>query len=143
MIKLLLAVDGSQNALNATHQLVSSLAWYRETPHVDVVTVHLAVPKVGGMEAVISKQMLENYYADEFATMMKACIAALDAAAVPHTDHRRIGPVAENIVAQAVESGSDLICMGTRGMTSLSGAVMGSVATRVLHLARVPVLLTH
>jgi nucleotide-binding universal stress UspA family protein len=31
--------------------------------------------------------------------------------------------------------------MGTRGMTAISTLVMGSVATKVLHLANVPVTL--
>ena len=33
--------------------------------------------------------------------------------------------------------------MGTRGMTTISNLVLGSVATKVLHLARVPVALVH
>ena len=45
------------------------------------------------------------------------------------------------VVEHANRTGCDMICMGTRGMTAMSGLVMGSVATRVLHLARVPVLL--
>jgi nucleotide-binding universal stress UspA family protein len=44
---------------------------------------------------------------------------------------------------QATQSGSDLIFMGTRGMTALSNMVLGSVATRVLHLAHIPVVLIH
>jgi nucleotide-binding universal stress UspA family protein len=33
--------------------------------------------------------------------------------------------------------------MGTRGMTALASVVLGSVATRVLHLADIPVVLIH
>jgi nucleotide-binding universal stress UspA family protein len=36
-----------------------------------------------------------------------------------------------------------MIFMGTRGMTALSNMVMGSVATKVLHLAHIPVVLIH
>lgn len=34
-----------------------------------------------------------------------------------------------------------MIYLGTRGMTALANVVMGSIATRVLHLAEVPVVL--
>jgi nucleotide-binding universal stress UspA family protein len=36
-----------------------------------------------------------------------------------------------------------MIYMGTRGMGAVSGLVMGSTATKVLHLASVPVVLVH
>jgi nucleotide-binding universal stress UspA family protein len=36
-----------------------------------------------------------------------------------------------------------MIYMGTRGMTAVSNMVMGSIATKVLHLADVPVVLVH
>jgi nucleotide-binding universal stress UspA family protein len=36
-----------------------------------------------------------------------------------------------------------MIFMGTRGMTALANVALGSVTTRVLHLAHVPVLLVH
>jgi nucleotide-binding universal stress UspA family protein len=36
-----------------------------------------------------------------------------------------------------------MIYMGTRGRTALANMVLGSVATRVLHLAHIPVVLVH
>jgi nucleotide-binding universal stress UspA family protein len=33
--------------------------------------------------------------------------------------------------------------MGTRGMTAIANLVLGSVATKVLHLTQVPVVLVH
>ncbi len=41
----------------------------------------------------------------------------------------------------AAELDCDLIVMGTHGRGPVAGLVMGSVATRVLHLAACPVLL--
>ena len=52
-----------------------------------------------------------------------------------------VGPVAETIVAYAKRHKCDLICLGTRGMTAAANLVMGSVATKVLHLAGVPVII--
>ena len=68
---------------------------------------------------------------------------ALDAAGVKYTAHRRIGAIAESIIEQANRSHSNMIYMGTRGMTAVSNMVLGSVTTRVLHLSHIPVVLVH
>ena len=45
------------------------------------------------------------------------------------------------IVEKAVNTGCDLVCIGSRGMTGLGNALLGSTATKVLHLSKLPVLL--
>jgi nucleotide-binding universal stress UspA family protein len=67
----------------------------------------------------------------------------LDEAGVKFTAHTLVGSIAESIIKQAKRSRSNMIYMGTRGMTELSNMVLGSVATRVLHLANIPVVLIH
>jgi len=52
-----------------------------------------------------------------------------------------IGPVAETIARMARETKADQIVMGTRGLNPLSGLLLGSVTTRTVHLADVPVTL--
>jgi len=51
------------------------------------------------------------------------------------------GPVAEQILQYAETTGVDLIAMSTHGRSGLSRWLMGSVADKVLHGAKVPVLL--
>jgi nucleotide-binding universal stress UspA family protein len=70
-------------------------------------------------------------------------VKLLDAAGVPYTSHALTGPIAETIVQQAKESGSNMIYMGTRGMSALANMALGSVTTRVLHLCHIPVVLIH
>jgi nucleotide-binding universal stress UspA family protein len=50
-----------------------------------------------------------------------------------------IGPVAETIAALARREGADQIVIGSRGLKGLRRLLLGSVATRVAELARVPV----
>ena len=45
------------------------------------------------------------------------------------------------IADQAKKQGFDQIVMGTRGLNRVSGLLLGSVATGVLHLVDIPVTL--
>jgi len=143
MLKVLLPVDGSESSVHATEALIKMLAWYKERPVIDLVAVHLPVPRLPNMNRVVSDEAIERYYAEESDAMLAPSTKALDAANVTYTVHKLVGPVAEAIVDHARQSGCDMIFMGTRGMTALSNMVMGSVATKVLHLAHIPVVLIH
>ena len=143
MFKVLLPVDGSESATRATQELIKTFGWYKEQPTVDLLAVHLPVHRFPNMSVVISNEMIERYYAEECEDMLAPSKKALDAAGVKYTAHTLVGAIAESIVEQAKQSGSDMIYMGTRGMTALSNMVLGSVTTRVLHLAHIPVVLIH
>ena len=143
MLKVLLPVDGSESAARATQELIKTLGWYKEQPTVDLLAVHLPVHRFPNMSLVISNEMLERYYAEECEDMLAASKKALDASGVKYTVHKLVGTIAESIVERAKQSGSNMIYMGTRGMTALSNMVLGSVTTRVLHLAHIPVVLIH
>jgi hypothetical protein len=53
MLKTLLAVDGSDGALRATRELIEAVALYKEPLEVELVTVQLPVPPVGGFSSVV------------------------------------------------------------------------------------------
>ena len=141
MVKVLLPVDGSPSAVRATQKLIETLGWYKASPAIDLLAVHLPVPRVPNMGNFVSKEMLQQYYDDECQAMLAPSRKLLDAAGVAYTTHQVIGPIAESIAEQAAKLGSGMICMGTRGMSALANMALGSVTTRVLHLAQVPVLL--
>lgn len=50
-------------------------------------------------------------------------------------------PVARTITGFAKERGYDLIVMGSRGLGSLEGSLLGSVSHKVTSLAETPVLI--
>ena len=64
----------------------------------------------------------------------------LERAGIPYQARVLVGPVAETIVAQAKERRCDMIFVGTRGMGAAGNMLLGSTATKVLHLSSVPVL---
>ena len=49
------------------------------------------------------------------------------------------GDVAATIVRLASEFGCNQIVMGSHGRTGLTGLLMGSVASKVMHLAQIPI----
>jgi nucleotide-binding universal stress UspA family protein len=105
--------------------------------------VHLPVPAVGFADVVVSRDMIERYYREEGGKMLAAARPPLEAARIGYQPHILVGPIAPTIVDHARRSGCHMICMGTRGMTAVANVVMGSTATKVLHLADVPVVLVH
>ena len=113
-MRILLAVDGSPNSLDAVVSLIKHMDWFRDPPPaVRLVTVHLPVPKIGGMSHAVSHDMIDRYYREE----------------------------GEKSLAEAEKDGCDLIYMGTRGLGPVTSLVLGSVAMKVLHLSKVPVIL--
>jgi nucleotide-binding universal stress UspA family protein len=140
MPRILLAVDGSECALRATRELIQAVALYREVPEIDLVTVHLPVPRVPNMSLFVSEQMIERYYEEECTENVRPSRGLLDAAGIRYSVHSLVGPIAEAIASQARRSHSDLIYMGTHGRGAISGAFLGSVVMGVLHRRPCPVV---
>jgi nucleotide-binding universal stress UspA family protein len=136
-MKILVAVDGSKPSLKAVQLLIDHCDWYREPPEVELLAVHLPVPKVGHL----NKAQLERYYQEEGEGMLRAAKKKLDAAGIAHQARVLVGPVAETLVKHARDKRCELIYIGTRGMSELGKALVGSTATKVLHISDVPVLL--
>ncbi len=140
-MKILLAADGSKHSLHAVDCLIEHADWYRDKPTVELVTVHAPVPKLPRMRLVVSKKQIERYYEEEGEACLAAAKKKLDAAGVRYLARILVGRVADSIAAHARRYGCDLIYIGTHGRTASGNLLLGSVATKVLHIATVPVLL--
>jgi nucleotide-binding universal stress UspA family protein len=89
----------------------------------------------------VPKSQLERYYIEEGQAMLAPAKKKLDAAGIAHRPQVLVGPVAESIVKHAKSTRCDLIYIGTRGMSEIGKALLGSTATKVLHISDTPVLL--
>lgn len=139
-MKILLPIDGSDCALRAVDHLIAHSAWFCEVPEIHLVHVHAPIP-IGRVQAHVGQDTLQAYYLEESQELLRTAQARLDAAGRFHTTHIHVGQPAEVIAKIAGELKCDLIVMGSHGRSGVAGLVMGSVATRVLHLANCPVLL--
>jgi len=140
-MKVLLAVDGSKSSLKAVDWVMEHFGEARDKPAIELVTVHLPIPKVPNLGKVVSKAQIERFYQEEGEENLAPAKRKLERAGVPYQPRILVGQVAETLVKQAKASGCDLIVAGTRGMTGLGNFFLGSTATKLLHLADRPVLL--
>ena len=67
--------------------------------------------------------------------------ALMDEAGIAWRLHVRMGEAAEEIVALAQQLGSQGIAIGSHGLTATESLFLGSVAYKVVHLGKVPVLI--
>lgn len=138
-MKILVPVDGSESANRAIDHVIR-LA--NDQPGIDIHVLNVQMPIISGhVKMFISEMQLNDYYRDEAHVVLKPVEERLNQANVPFSHHINVGHVAETIAQYAKEKGIDQIVMGTRGMGAISDFVLGSVATKVIHLSAVPVTL--
>ena len=84
---------------------------------------------------------IEQAQLEHGASVLAPAKRQLDRAGLKYEAHVLIGEPAEKIAEFAKKGRFDKIIMGTHGRGGITGLLMGSVATKVLHLASVPVTL--
>ncbi|MFW5331290.1 universal stress protein [Hydrogenophaga sp. ZJX-1] len=140
MLKFLIAVDGSVHAKNAI-EAVAALA--RASAQLEVILVNVRSDPIYYAELPPDAlQELEAAVLTQQARVLQEAAALARASGLTVSATRDpSGAEATEIVRAAEELGVDQIVMGTRGMGAIGGLFMGSVAQRVVHLAKRPVLL--
>jgi len=107
----------------------------------------VAVPWSAGMAPGLYDQVMESYVESvqearrEVAALVSTSADRLSDAGLLTSVDVRDGDPAATLVKAAAEHGSDLIVMGTRGLTGLSRILLGSVARNVLVHAPCSVLI--
>lgn len=139
MFRILIAVDGSESSDRAVSHLVGLLDWYKEKPEVHILNVQHSLPEAVGR--FVAEEQLRDYHREQGDQAIASARRALDVAKVPYTVHIGVGEPAHVIAHYAKEKAVDQIVMGTRGLGTVAGLVMGSVTTHVLSLTGIPVLL--
>lgn len=139
-MKLLVPMDGSDNALRALDYAVSTQALYRDPVEIHLLNVQRPIVS-GAVKSFISAEQLHDYYQDEGAAALARGRERMAGSGIVHSAHVAIGEEPVAIGAYAESHHCDLIVMGTRGLGNMANLLLGSVAARVIHLASVPVLL--
>ncbi len=133
---ILLAVDGSEHALEAAH-LAGEMARFHQAA-LWIVVAYSPLPAYLGepdFQRVVRARL------DHAAEILNEALAT--AGDIPEGVDTEVleGPEAEAILNVAKTRKSDLIVMGTRGLGRLTGFFLGSVSQKVVAHAPCPVLL--
>jgi nucleotide-binding universal stress UspA family protein len=138
-MKILVPVDGSESANRAAEHAIQQAKIQTDA---EIHLLNVQTPVLSGhAKMFISEQQLNDYYREEGFAALKPAQERFKQASAHHTHHISVGHVAETIAQYAKENNIDQIIMGTRGMGAISDFVLGSVASKVIHLSSVPVTL--
>lgn len=140
MLKILIAVDGSERA-NRAIEAVGEMA--RSAIELEVLLLCVSPEPIfyGDYSAATIQQIEEDQKIQQNAILTNTMELARAQGLTVGETIRAYGVVANEIVRVAKDRKVDQIAMGTRGMGAIGNVLMGSVAQRVVHHSPVPVLL--
>lgn len=139
-MKILVAIDGSDNALRALDYAVGLAGKLTERGELALINVHDDAALHSASKALGSKAVKE-YLADLSQEQMASALAKAAASGIPFEKVIATGPISATIVNEAEARQVDLIVLGTKGRGGLRDWLIGSVAQRVSASGSVPVLL--
>ncbi|MBS1152629.1 MAG: universal stress protein UspA [Myxococcaceae bacterium] len=135
MRKILAAVDGSEPALHAARtafELAQAMGAR--------LTVVYAVPSPF-LSIEVPPTVIDEVIKAEKArgkTILEGVVKALGSDQIGQLELE--GPAAEVIADVAEQQGYDLIVVGSRGRNALARIILGSIADRLVHISKTPVL---
>jgi nucleotide-binding universal stress UspA family protein len=137
--KWLLPIDGSDIALTAVRWVVDNAKAMHEVPEIHLINIQAVLPSDIGR--FISAETIKEFHLENGMAALAAARDQLTTAGLTPTLHVLIGDPATGITDFAAGHGCSQIVIGTRGHSGLTGTLLGSVAMKVVHHAKVPVLL--
>lgn len=139
-MKLLVATDGSDNALRSVAYAAELLGKMTEGGSITLITVQddAALQRA---RRFVGKQTVDEYLHELAEADMAGARELLDRAGVEYATMLRIGQPAPQIVAAGEADRFDMIVLGSKGRSTLKDLVVGSAARQMIELAKIPILL--
>jgi nucleotide-binding universal stress UspA family protein len=137
--RILVALDDTPAAAFALRHVVPYAVDQRS--HLTLLTVVPDPPRVV-VAAGVSPQRMAEQMESQAERHLRQVTATLPRE-LSVTTILRHGDPAEEILALVRAQPVDLVCMGARGRGRVSGALLGSVSSAVLHHSPVPVVVLH
>jgi nucleotide-binding universal stress UspA family protein len=133
--KVLVAIDESEHAGRTVEQALALATLSKGSVQVLHVREHLVTR---GADWYVTDEADAKALVDRVVARLRA--HGVEASGV--VTQAPQGRVADAIWDQAEVFGADLVIVGSHGRSALGGVLLGSVAYRVIHLAKAPVLVT-
>ena len=138
--KIFVPFDGSDCALRALRHAVT-LAQRSGAASIHIAHVHEEPLLYGEIAVYVPREKMELLQREHSESVLARAEPILKSAALPYEKEILIGPPAQALAERARVLGCDAIVMGTHGLNALGSMLMGSVATKVVHLSTLPVTL--
>ena len=140
MSVFLVPIDGSDFSSRAVDYVISRI---KENPGKHVVhALNVQMPVVGvNIKLLVSAESLETMYREEGEKILKPSLERLQVAGISASPHIGVGDASQVIIDFSQTLKATEIVMGSHGRGALAGALMGSVAQKVIHLSKIPVVL--
>lgn len=139
-MKFLIPIDGSAQAERAVDYLLNHVQVWREPPQICLLNVQWKMA-TGNVKLFINADTINEYYRELGVNALSNARTKLDAANLSYEYHISVGVPAEAIVQYAQQHAVDQIVMTSCGEGSLQALLLGSVVSKVLHLAECAVLI--
>jgi nucleotide-binding universal stress UspA family protein len=136
--KILVPVDGSPASLRA---LDFAIKMTDQNPDTSLVLLNVQNVSAMDMAGAAMGSDWQEAVSLASAKALKEAVGKAEAAGIGFKSIVRTGQTAETIAQAAHDEGVGHIVMGTRGLGSIQGLLLGSVAMKVIHLAQVPITL--
>jgi nucleotide-binding universal stress UspA family protein len=135
---ILVPIDGSEHALRALGEAVEMTKAFGEkiillNVQYDLETFHT--------RRFFSREQIQQYEREMSEEVLSPAVEVLRKYDVEFDVKTRIGSPKKEIIAEAKEQKVRSIVMGSRGMGSVMGTVLGSVSYGVIHEAPCPVMI--
>ena len=134
--KVVVPIDGSESALHALGVAAQRARASGAALHLLNVQLPIASAMV---RMFVSQGAIDRYYSEEAERALGPARQMLEKQDLPFQQSVRVGHPHEIIAGYARTASGDEIVMGSRGMGLLGNLALGSVATKVIHAAEVPV----
>jgi len=131
---VLIAVDGSSHSRRALAYLAKRS---RTEKRLRMCVLNVQVPLPPSL--FVTRTMIKQHLDAKSKAALKGVRATLTRHQVSAAILIRVGDPAQTIVQVARQKHCAEIVMGTRGLGGIKGLILGSVATKVIHLSDLPV----
>jgi nucleotide-binding universal stress UspA family protein len=134
---VLVPYDGSVNAKHALDHAIEQA----QSSGADLHILNVQAPLSGDVASFVGRGNVKQYHHDEGDKVLAPAKRKVEAAGLPVHCHIGVGQPGPVIVDFADQLKCSQVVMGSRGLSSAMGLLLGSVATHVIGHVKVPVTL--
>lgn len=136
MLRVLVPVDGSRNALHAVRHVVDE---YNRNHELEVHLLNVQRPFSRHVARYVARQDRASFHREQADKALQGARALLDEVKVPYNTHVEVGDRADVIADTAQKLECHHIVLGTARKSTLTRMLQDSTTSRVLEKTTVPV----